>query len=64
MAVPRRWGGRSVTASPSKRMAPASGETKPAIARRSVVLPQPEGPRMAVSLPASNSSETSERAAT
>src|SRR3989339_1177856 len=44
MPVLRRWGGRSLTGWPSNRMRPSSGVQKPAIMRRSVVLPQPDGP--------------------
>jgi hypothetical protein len=57
MAVPRAWGGSAVTSSVSKRIAPESMATKPAIERSRVVLPQPEGPSTAVSRPASNSRE-------
>src|SRR5258705_4329749 len=45
-------------------MAPASTRTKPAMARSSVVLPQPEGPRIAVSRPAANVSDTPRSAST
>ena len=37
-------GGKSLIRSPSKIMSPLSGLTKPAIARRVVVLPHPDGP--------------------
>src|SRR5271167_2658675 len=47
-----RWrGSRSVTSSPSIEMRPASGVTRPPISRRSVDLPAPDGPRIAVSAP-------------
>src|SRR6185437_4494295 len=38
-------GGRSTISSPSIRIRPSSGATKPATMRKVVVLPQPEGPR-------------------
>jgi hypothetical protein len=41
----RRWGGVEVMSRSSKRIVPAEGAVKPAIIRRRVVLPQPEGPR-------------------
>ena len=44
MPMPRRCTGTDSTRSPSKLMAPASGSTNPAMARSSVVLPDPEGP--------------------
>jgi hypothetical protein len=44
MAVPRRTGGRPTTSSPPIRMTPAVGSSWPAIMRRIVVLPQPDGP--------------------
>ena len=64
MAVARCCGGRAVTSSSPKRIGPASTRTKPAIERSSVVLPQPEGPRMAVRRPAANASETPRNAST
>ena len=64
MAVARSCGDRAVTSSLPKRMRPASTRTKPAIERSSVVLPQPEGPRMAVRRPASNASDTPRSAST
>jgi hypothetical protein len=64
MAVPRAWGGSVVTTSASKRIVPPSTARNPASARSSVVLPQPEGPRIAVSLPASKSTETARNAST
>src|SRR5215468_500823 len=36
----------AVTSSPSSRMRPDVGSSRPAIIRKVVVLPQPEGPRM------------------
>ncbi len=64
IAVPRRWGGSAVTSAPWKRMAPPSTATNPAIDRSSVVLPQPEGPRIAVRRPGGKSSETERSAST
>src|SRR5262245_66271244 len=41
-----RWfGGRWVMSTPASRIAPPEGDSKPAIMRRVVVLPQPLGPR-------------------
>ena len=40
----RRYGGTFATSSPSSRIAPAVGCSKPAIRRSVVVLPQPDGP--------------------
>ena len=36
--------GTPVTSAPAMRTSPASGATKPATMRRSVVLPEPDGP--------------------
>src|SRR6185295_7328149 len=46
------------------RIAPASGCSKPARSRSSVVLPQPEGPSRVRNSPGRTSSETSRRART
>src|SRR6266850_1176470 len=45
-----RW---NVTSSPSSRMLPSDGNSSPAIMRRVVVLPQPEGPSMTKKMPLS-----------
>jgi len=47
------FGGSWVTILSSKAMEPAVGSMKPAIILRSVVLPQPEGPRRKKSSPGS-----------
>src|SRR5262249_53101306 len=47
----RRSGGKAVMSSPSNRMRPESGSTKPAIDRKVVVLPQPLGPNSDTSSP-------------
>ena len=48
----RRWAGTAAASSarraPSKVRVPASGASKPAMRRRSVVLPEPDGPTTAV----------------
>src|SRR5438876_11538827 len=44
MATPRARGGRSATSRPPIRIDPDVGVSSPAIMRRRVVLPQPEGP--------------------
>ena len=55
IAVPRRSGGSPAMSRPSTRIAPDSGSTKPAIARSSVVLPQPELPSSAIISPRATS---------
>src|SRR5439155_16670263 len=52
MRIGRRSGGRPERSSPFNTMRPASGMSKPAIIRNSVVLPQPEGPRRVKNSPA------------
>src|SRR3974390_3120533 len=42
---------RKVTSAPSSRTRPSVGSSSPAIMRRVVVLPQPEGPSIAKKLP-------------
>src|SRR3989338_8710638 len=51
MPTPRLRGGTALTTRPSKRIAPASGRSKPAIIRSVVVLPQPEPPTRETSSP-------------
>src|SRR5262245_8825562 len=62
MPVLRRLGGRDGTAGVApfsmKEIGPRVGSMKPAIMRRSVVLPQPLGPRRKKSSPASMRRET------
>src|SRR5258708_5896720 len=54
-----RWlGGVRMTDRPLIRMSPAVGSPNPAIMRRSVVLPQPDGPRMEKKVPGGICSET------
>src|SRR5829696_331381 len=45
MAILRARGGRSLTTCPPIRISPSVGSSSPAMVRRSVVLPHPEGPR-------------------
>ena len=47
MLTGRRCGGSATMSSPSSRMRPSSGVSKPASIRSSVVLPQPDGPSSA-----------------
>src|SRR3972149_3634359 len=47
MLVGRQFGPRAVASWPAISMRPVVGVRKPAIMLRSVVLPQPEGPRIA-----------------
>jgi hypothetical protein len=49
--MPRARGGRSVTSRPPTRSRPAVGRTNPAIARKAVVLPEPDGPISAMISP-------------
>src|SRR6516165_4992729 len=51
MPMSRRSGASVVTSTPSNRIAPVSGSTKPAIERKVVVLPQPLGPSSETSSP-------------
>ncbi len=53
MPMPRWWGGSCVTSRPPRKTRPAAGRTNPATARRAVVLPEPEGPRRAMTSPGS-----------
>ena len=48
----RLYGGTCDTSSPWSRIDPLVGSSKPAIIRRVVVLPQPEGPSMEKNSPA------------
>ncbi len=58
-----RWfGGTARMLLPPMRMSPASGLMKPATMRSSVVLPQPEGPRIEKKLPRATSSDRSSTA--
>ncbi len=57
MPVLRLLGGSCVTTLSSKAIEPAVGSMKPAIIRRSVVLPHPEGPRRKKRSPGSMVSE-------
>jgi len=55
----RRWRGEMARkSSPSSRTDPSSGISSPAMARSSVVLPEPEGPSRARNSPGSARSET------
>ena len=58
MPVLRRQGGRFVTSMPPMRALPALGATKPAIIRKVVVLPQPDGPSSTTNSPSATSSVT------
>jgi hypothetical protein len=62
MPTPRASGGTSrlglATTSPRKLTVPASGASKPAMSRRVVVFPQPEGPSRATISPSSTESES------
>src|SRR5262249_5587623 len=51
MAMPRARGGRSLTTSPSITMSPEVGFSRPAMMRKSVVLPHPDGPSSTMNSP-------------
>ncbi|MGF6233696.1 hypothetical protein QFZ27_007651 [Inquilinus ginsengisoli] len=53
MPMRRFHTGTRVTSSAPMRSSPSSGTTKPATMRKSVVLPEPEGPSRLVKRPAS-----------
>ena len=53
MPTSRFHGGSGATSAPPMRMRPVSTALKPAMARSSVVLPQPDGPRKAKNSPGS-----------
>src|SRR5215213_9401107 len=53
MARPRSRGSRKVTSRPSMRISPSLISRRPASTFRSVVLPQPEGPRRTRNSPSS-----------
>jgi hypothetical protein len=58
----RFCGVSAVASRPERITSPVSGHSSPATIRRSVDLPEPLGPRRAVSEPPSTSSDTSSRA--
>src|SRR5215510_3999539 len=62
MAMARRLGGTSFRHWPSSMMRPCVGDSKPAMRRRAVVLPHPDGPRRVTNSPWAMSSETSSTA--
>ncbi len=64
MLTGRRFGGTVAMSSPSIRIRPPVGCSKPASMRKSVVLPQPDGPSRAKNSLAAMFSETSSTAAT
>src|SRR2546429_1461226 len=51
MAMSRFFGGRSFTTVPPTRTVPEAMSSSPAIMRRAVVLPQPDGPTKTTSSP-------------
>src|SRR5262245_59017601 len=62
MFTGRRLGATPFIGRPPMRMSPPSGAMKPAIMRSSVVLPQPDGPRIEKKLPRSTLNESSSTA--
>ena len=63
MLTGRRFGGTPRIERPPMRMSPSSGARKPAIIRSSVVLPQPEGPRIEKKLPCATVNDSASTAA-
>src|SRR5712671_306227 len=63
MPKPRFSGGRAVITRPSNSTDPVSGDSSPAMIRRVVVLPQPDGPSKPKNSPRSTAIETSATAA-
>src|SRR5262245_56564336 len=59
MLTGRRFGGTPFMLAPPIWISPPSGCWKPAIMRSSVVLPQPEGPRIEKKLPRSTLNDSS-----
>ena len=59
MLTGRRLGGTPFIGWPPMWIWPPSGARKPAIMRSSVVLPQPDGPRMEKKLPRSTEKDKS-----
>ena len=53
MLTSRSVAPRLVTSRPAIRMRPSLGSSRPAIMRKVVVLPQPEGPSSVTSVPVS-----------
>src|SRR5438874_12924340 len=64
MFTPRLAGGTHVTSRPCNRIRPRSGVSNPAIIRRVVVLPHPDGPSIEKNEPPGISKETSFTATT
>ena len=62
MAMPRCAGGRPVTSRPSISTWPPLADSRPAMMRSVVDLPQPEGPSSTQKLPAAMSRSMSARA--
>ena len=56
--MPRLAGSRRVTSFPAIRICPVSGQSNPAINRKQVDFPQPDGPSKTVNWPRSTFSET------
>src|SRR5580658_784375 len=64
MATPRPAGGRLVTSRPPISTLPSVDVSSPAIMRRHVVLPHPDGPSSTVKLPEGTCNETPSNAVT
>src|SRR5262245_54153205 len=60
----RKFGGTPFIGRPLMRISPEVGSTKPATARKSVVFPQPLGPKSAMNSPLRTARETPARAVT
>ena len=64
MEMSRSPGGRSLTTRPPMLMVPAVIASSPAIIRRSVLLPQPDGPIRTTNSPSPISADTPRRTST
>jgi len=62
MFTGRRFGATSRMLLPPMAMSPLSGAMNPAIIRSSVVLPQPDGPRIEKKLPRSTEKDSASTA--
>src|SRR5882672_8992969 len=64
MLTSRSVAGTRVTSLPPMRICPLVAISRPAMSRRVVVFPQPDGPRRVTSVPAATVNETSRTATT
>ncbi len=62
MLAGRRFGATPRIERPPMRTSPSSGARNPAISRSSVVLPQPDGPRIEKKLPCATAKDSASTA--